>query len=366
VEEFDVRLESVTKKFGEATAVDSITLNIKKGEFLTLLGGSGCGKTTTLRMVAGFLIPDVGEIYIGNKKVTKTPPFKRNTGMVFQNYALFPHKTVFENVGFGLKLRRYSKIDIFEKGNKILDLVKLSGFGERYPSELSGGQKQRVALARSVIIEPDILLLDEPLGALDLKLREELQLEVKRIQRELKITTMYVTHDQTEALSMSDRIAVMKDGKILQLDSPYHLYEHPHSKYVANFVGKTNFIEVLIMDTINDGKTQTVKRIRQPQLEFLVQIKGFNKNFKKGDTAYLAFRPEHARLTEQKEAPNIQRGRIEKVKYSGNNNLIFIDVGEESPIVVEIQSVEILKEYNVGEEIKLTCPADKCFLLKKE
>jgi ABC-type Fe3+/spermidine/putrescine transport system ATPase subunit len=364
LEDFDVRLESVTKRFGDVIAVNDITLNIKKGEFLTLLGGSGCGKTTTLRMVAGFLIPDKGEIFIGNQKVTKTPPFKRNTGMVFQNYALFPHKTVFENVGFGLKLRKFSKREIRERVNKILDLVKLSDFGGRYPNELSGGQKQRVALARAVTIEPDILLLDEPLGALDLKLREELQLEVKRIQRELMITTLYVTHDQTEALSMSDRIAVMKDGKILQLDSPYNLYEHPHSKYVANFVGKTNFIEAKIVSLVDNGKLFKVHRVRESQTEFLVRRRTTDTDIREGDHAYLSFRPEHV-LLGFRGAVNRYKGRIEKIRYSGNSTLLFLDIGEESSIIMELQAGDVLKGYSVDEEIEATFSPDRCFLLRK-
>jgi ABC-type Fe3+/spermidine/putrescine transport system ATPase subunit len=246
-----------------------------------------------------------------------------------------------------------------------MDLVQLPGFEARYPHELSGGQKQRVALARAVIIEPDVLLLDEPLGALDLKLREELQLEVKRIQSELGITTLYVTHDQTEALSMSDRIAVMKDGKILQIDTPYHLYEHPHSRYVANFVGKTNLIEVNVAQATDDKKQWKARRIREPQTEMLVVPRKSDVDFKEGEKVYLAFRPEHGFL-DKKDAKNSQKGRIEKIKYSGNSTLFFIEIGEEAPLVVEVQAGDITKEYHIGREVEVSCSPDKCFLLKKD
>ncbi len=234
------------KRYGGTVAVRGVDLTVAPGEFVTLLGPSGCGKTTCLRMVAGFVAPDSGRILMAGRDVTAAPPYRRNTGMVFQSYALFPHKTVAANVAFGMKVRRVGRAEMVERTREALRLVHLEQLADRYPSELSGGQKQRVALARAVVIRPQVLLLDEPLGALDLKLREELQVEIKRVQSTLDITTLFVTHDQGEALGMSDRVAVMRDGEIVQIDAPHALYERPNSRYVANFVGRTNLIEVVV------------------------------------------------------------------------------------------------------------------------
>ena len=241
-----VVLDEVHKVYGDTVAVRSVDLQVAPGEFVTLLGPSGCGKTTCLRMVAGFVEPTAGRIMMAGRDVTHVPPHRRDTGMVFQSYALFPHKTVAANVAFGMRVRGVSRSETDERTREALRLVRLEQLAHRYPSELSGGQKQRVALARAVVIRPQVLLLDEPLGALDLKLREELQVEIKRVQSTLGITTMFVTHDQGEALGMSDRVAVMRDGEIVQIDTPNELYERPNSKYVANFVGRTNLIEVLV------------------------------------------------------------------------------------------------------------------------
>ena len=224
-------------RYGDQPAVRGVDLIVRPGEFVTLLGPSGCGKTTCLRMVAGFVAPSRGRIIMGGRDITALPPYRRNTGMVFQSYALFPHKTVAENIAFGLRVRRLSRAEREARIAEALRLVHLEQFAARYPAQLSGGQRQRVALARAIVIRPDVLLLDEPLAALDLKLREELQVEIKRVQSALKITTLFVTHDQGEALSMSDRVAVMQDGRIIQIDTPEALYERPNSRYVANFVG---------------------------------------------------------------------------------------------------------------------------------
>jgi ABC-type Fe3+/spermidine/putrescine transport system ATPase subunit len=227
----DVLLEQVRKSYGAVVAVRSLDLRVAPGEFVTLLGPSGCGKTTCLRMVAGFVGPDAGRILLGGQDVTHVPPYRRNTGMVFQSYALFPHRTVAANIAFGMQMRGVTRGDADRRTREALRLVQLDQLADRYPAELSGGQKQRVALARAVVIRPEVLLLDEPLGALDLKLREELQVEIKRVQSELGITTLFVTHDQGEALGMSDRVAVMRDGKIVQIDTPSALYERPNSTY---------------------------------------------------------------------------------------------------------------------------------------
>jgi ABC-type Fe3+/spermidine/putrescine transport system ATPase subunit len=240
----DVELRGVTKRFDDVVAVDSIDLAVEHGEFLSLLGPSGCGKTTTLRLIAGFERPDEGEILTGGVDVRALPPYKRDVNTVFQSYALFPHMTVLANVAYGLKNRRVRRAERRRRALETLELVHLAGFADRKPRQLSGGQQQRVALARALVMEPRVLLLDEPLGALDLKVRKALQIELKRIQQEVGITFVYVTHDQEEALAMSDRVAVMNLGRIEQLGPPRDVYDRPATHFVADFIGETNFFEV--------------------------------------------------------------------------------------------------------------------------
>ena len=237
-----VTISGVTKRFGDFTALHALDLEIREGEFLTLLGPSGCGKTTTLRLVAGFIQPTSGTIYLGDDDVTGVAPQHRRIGMVFQDYALFPHMTVRENIAFGLEERRYEKHRIPERVDELLELIRLPDMGDRYPAEVSGGQRQRIAVARAVAYPPRVLLMDEPLGALDLKLREAMQIEIRRIQQELSITTIYVTHDQTEAMNMSDRIVVMNEGVIEQLGTAEEIYRRPASRFVADFVGQINLL----------------------------------------------------------------------------------------------------------------------------
>ena len=233
-----IQLVAINKSFKEHKAVDNISIVIKEGEFLTLLGPSGCGKTTTLRMIAGFEEPTSGEILLDGIDVSRKNPYERNLNTVFQNYALFPNMNVYNNIAFGLKIKKLSKKTIKEKVTKVLAIVQLEDFGDRYPSQLSGGQKQRVAIARAIVNSPKVLLLDEPLGALDLKLRKQMQFDLKHLQKELGITFIYVTHDQEEALTMSDRIAVMNKGKIEQIGTPDEIYNKPKTKFVANFIGE--------------------------------------------------------------------------------------------------------------------------------
>jgi spermidine/putrescine transport system ATP-binding protein len=244
VEGYDVELRGVTKRFDDVVAVDDIDLTVPHGEFLSLLGPSGCGKTTTLRLVAGFEQPDEGEIRIGGADVAGLPPYKRDVNTVFQSYALFPHMSVLDNVAYGLKQRGLAKGERAAKARRALELVQLPQLAERKPKQLSGGQQQRVALARALVMEPKVLLLDEPLGALDLKVRKQLQIELKRIQERVGITFVYVTHDQEEALAMSDRVAVMNAGRIEQLGRPREIYDAPATPFVADFIGETNFIRV--------------------------------------------------------------------------------------------------------------------------
>jgi spermidine/putrescine ABC transporter ATP-binding subunit len=243
-----VVLEKLRKSFGQVTAVDDVSFAIEPGEFITLLGPSGSGKTTMLMMIAGFEHPTGGEIYIDGRPIVGVPPYRRGIGMVFQNYALFPHLTVAENVGFALKQRRVAKPEIAGRLAETLDIVRLRGYEARYPRQLSGGQQQRVALARAIIFHPRVLLMDEPLSALDKQLREQLQLEMKRLHQQLGITFIYVTHDQREALIMSDRIAVMNQGRIEQVGSPSELYDRPATRFVAGFIGESNFLEGEVAD----------------------------------------------------------------------------------------------------------------------
>jgi spermidine/putrescine transport system ATP-binding protein len=248
---YDVEFRAVTKRFGDLTAVNSVSFQVRQGEFLSLLGPSGCGKTTSLRMIAGFEQPDEGEILIGGVDAVGTPPYRRDVNTVFQQYALFPHMTILDNVAYGMKQKRVGKGDRYQRAREALELVRLTGREKHKPSMLSGGQQQRVALARALVNHPRVLLLDEPLGALDLKLRKEMQIELTRIQGEVGITFIYVTHDQGEALSMSDRIAVMSDGVIEQLDTPAEIYDRPRTAFVADFIGEMNFLEGTVTEAAN-------------------------------------------------------------------------------------------------------------------
>jgi putative spermidine/putrescine transport system ATP-binding protein len=237
-----VRLEGLTKRFGSTVAVDDVSLEIGEGELVALLGPSGCGKTTTLRMIAGFVEPDRGRILIGEREVTRLPPYRRDAGMVFQGYALFPHLTVARNVSFGLEMRRVARAEAIARVNEALRLVRLEGLAERMPRELSGGQQQRVALARALVINPSVFLLDEPLSNLDAKLRHEVRLEIRQLQQRLGLTTIFVTHDQEEALTIADRLVLMKGGAVQQIGAPGELYDKPANLFVADFIGKSNFL----------------------------------------------------------------------------------------------------------------------------
>ena len=284
-----LELVEVSKAFGPVIAVDGVSLAVPPGEFLTLLGPSGSGKTTTLMMIAGFESATAGEILLGGRPLTRVPPYRRNLGMVFQHYALFPHMTVHDNVAFPLRTRGVTMAETDRRVEEALDRVHLPGYGARFPAQLSGGQQQRVALARALVYRPPGLLMDEPLGALDKKLREQMQLEIKHIQRELQLTVIYVTHDQEEALTMSDRIAVMRHGRVVQLGPPEDLYERPADQFVADFIGQSNFLEV------------TVRRV-QDGIASAVTDEGLNVSLPVGEAGAegtrvtLALRPERLRL----------------------------------------------------------------------
>ena len=284
-----IALDGVTKRFGGAAAVDSVTLTIEEGEFFSLLGPSGCGKTTTLRMVAGFVEPDAGSIELDGKDVTSVPANRRPVNMVFQQYALFPHMSIYDNVAFGLKMKRVPRAAHRERVHEMLRVVELEGFESRRIRQLSGGQQQRVALARALVNRPAALLLDEPLGALDVKLRKQMQLELKRIQTELGTTFVYVTHDQDEALAMSDRIAVMNGGRVEQIGTPREMYEQPQTAFVADFIGSLNVFEVTVSDLTGGS---AVAKLGERQ-QVIVHAGGAPKA---GDRIRVAMRPERVRI----------------------------------------------------------------------
>ena len=331
-----VTLRGAVKHYGEVVALDTFDLEVQEGEFLTLLGPSGCGKTTTLRLVAGFIDPTAGQILIDGEDVTGLPPQKRQIGMVFQDYALFPHLTIGENVGFGLKERGAPKAHILERVSELLELVRLPGVEERYPVELSGGQQQRVALARAVAFPPRVLLMDEPLGALDLKLREAMQYELRRIQQELKITTIYVTHDQHEAMTMSDRIAVMNLGNLIQLDNANDIYTRPKTKFVADFVGKINFLPGQMAG--EDGEWAKVdvanSSIRVPKAA------GANIN---GEVT-VALRPEHLLIgasgSNGSNAHNAIQGKITDRIFAGNLLHVSVEVADGNVLMIEAKPTD--------------------------
>ena len=283
-----VEIEHVNKIYGDNHVVKDLNLEVMEGEFLTLLGSSGCGKTTTLRMIAGFEEPSSGTIRVQGESIEEKEPYERDVNTVFQSYALFPHKTIYDNIAYGLKMKKTPKAEIKERVTEMMDLVQLGGFEKRYPSQLSGGQKQRVAIARALINRPKVLLLDEPLGALDLKLRKQMQLELKRLQKKLNITFIYVTHDQEEALTMSDRIAIMHDGVLDQLGTPSEIYEQPKTKFVATFIGETNIFDGSITKKSDDILTVMIEN-------GIVTAKG--KDFSLGEFATVSVRPEKMKFS---------------------------------------------------------------------
>jgi putative spermidine/putrescine transport system ATP-binding protein len=306
----DVAIDSITVAYGNTMPVENLSLNVAQGEFLSLLGPSGCGKTTTLRSVAGFIRPGRGEIRVGGKSVNGVPPNKRNMGMVYQDYALFPHMTIAQNVAFGMKMRGASKSDIAARVQEMLALLQLSGMGGRYPSQLSGGQQQRIALARALVINPAVLLLDEPMAALDKQLRADMQFELRALQRRFGITTIFVTHDQEEALSLSDRIAVMQGGRILQVDSPKAVYDFPSTRFVAEFIGTANLFPGEVIGL--DGDRTVVRLEGVPELQ---RVRGQHRN----GPIELMLRPERLQLVPAvSDTRNTLSGRVRNAVFVGN------------------------------------------------
>jgi spermidine/putrescine ABC transporter ATP-binding subunit len=318
-QDFAVRLDGVSKRFGSSVALDDAWLKIERGEFMTLLGPSGCGKTTLLNLVAGFLTPEKGEIFIDGALVTDVPTFERQTGIVFQNYALFPHMTVFNNVAYGLKARGTPKDEIKKRVTEALAMMRLAGYEDRKPRQLSGGQQQRVALARALVIQPKVLLLDEPFSALDKNLRASMQVEVKEIQRRLGVTTIFVTHDQSEALSMSDRVAVMSGGRICQIDTPERLYRRPADRFVASFIGEGSLLRARLERI--DGATALVTLGRAAITVPAEPLAGAAV----GATVDLFVRPEHLRASDGADAID---GIVAASIYQGDH----VDLYVETPV----------------------------------
>jgi spermidine/putrescine transport system ATP-binding protein len=327
-------LVGVAKKFQDIVAVDQLNLSVSKGEFFAFLGPSGCGKTTTLRMIAGLEAPDAGEIYIGGECVNDLPPYERNVSTVFQRLALFPHLTVDENLAFGLKIQRRPREVIRKKVAEMLELVRLPGLERRYPDQLSGGQQQRVALARSLVLAPEVLLLDEPLAALDRKLRKEMQVELRRIQREVGITFIYVTHDQKEAISMSDRIAVMNDGRLIQMGTPREIYERPRTRFVADFMGFSNiFSGSVVAVNARDAEVQIRNGLKiyiEPQ-----------DGLKSGTELSFSIRPEAVQVfgkETRRSLDNCISGRVEEAVYLGDFTELVITLPQGLKITAHLHN----------------------------
>lgn len=347
---FAVELENVSKQFGSVTAVDQISLQIREGEFFSLLGPSGCGKTTTLRMIAGFELPSSGEIYIGGDPQGYLPAYRRPVNTVFQHYALFPHLTVYQNIAFGLEMQKVPKDEIHKRVMLSLEMVHLPRMEKRYPKQLSGGQQQRVALARALVNQPKVLLLDEPLGALDLKLRKAMQVELKNLQHQVGITFIYVTHDQEEALTMSDRIAVMHGGKVLQVGSPQQIYEAPRRLFVADFIGETNLLP---------GK------LNQPQAPAQILLAGgtlaevgwTQEGLNPGEAVSLSIRPEKISL-HPLNAPALPQTTalpaiVQQVIYVGTDTRYILSIGDDQTLTARQQnSLNGSAVYQVGDRVQ--------------
>jgi spermidine/putrescine transport system ATP-binding protein len=375
--DFAVEFHDVTKIFptpegSTVTAVDHVTLNIKHGEFFSLLGPSGCGKTTSLRMMAGFEWPTNGEVMIDGVVMGHRPPFQRPVNTVFQSYALFQHMTVFQNIAFGLEMEKESKAEITRRVGEALEMVKLSDMGRRKPKQLSGGQQQRVALARALVKRPQVLLLDEPLGALDLKLRKEMQLELKALQEQVGITFIYVTHDQEEALTMSNRIAVMSKGRALQIGGSVEIYERPNCRFVADFIGETNFLSGTIK-TLTDGQASVL-------IDSLNQvITGIRQgDFSIGQKVAISIRPEKMRLADDdgsevgnlRGTENLLRGRVVTTAYIGSDTRVVLDLGSDLRMRAwEQNAVSTLDPeayYSSGDPVRIYAPIENTLVLPED
>ena len=362
----NVTLINLTKRFksldgsGEVLAVDDVNLEVKTGELVTILGPSGCGKTTTLRMIAGFEYPTSGSILIGDKDVAKIPPNKRGLSMVFQSYALFPHLTIYENVAYGLRVQKLPANEIRERTERALDLMQLTTMAKRYPSQVSGGQQQRIALARAIVIEPSVLLFDEPLSNLDAKLREYMRDELRKLQKRLGITSLYVTHDQSEAMAISDRVVIMKEGRIRQVGTPREIYAFPQSRFVADFMGKANFLEVEVLGTNGESA-----RIDIGGKTFIVPRAGRVRP--NSGSALLVVRPEALRLISLANVENEipLRGCVDRFTYFGN--IARYEVATENgPLLIESYNPEASSIFEEGDNVGVLIDFESVRLLPPE
>jgi putative spermidine/putrescine transport system ATP-binding protein len=344
---------SITKRYGSKTVLDSLVLEIRGREFVTFLGPSGCGKSTALGIIAGLVAPSEGAIWLDNQRIDHLLPEKRGFGMVFQNYALFPHLTVFDNVAFGLSLQRRPVIEIRERVATMLGLVRLSGYQDRYPGQLSGGQQQRVAIARALVLHPRLMLFDEPLSNLDAKLRVEMRAEIKQLHAKLGLTSIYVTHDQAEALSLSDRIVVLRDGVLMQEGTPEEIHDRPKNAFVADFMGFRNFFDVQLGHPAGgfvEGTTKGIK-LRARSLDGIVG----------GSDAIMAIRPEDIRIGKSTDGTNTLRGKVELIEYLGRE--------QEAAVMIDGQTriwLRTPEKVSLGEIIELILPAEKLVLLPRE
>ena len=357
-----IRLDGVSRRFDEVAAVNGVSLEIAAGEFFSLLGPSGCGKTTTLRMIAGFEEPDEGRVFLDGEDVTTVSPKKRNVNMVFQDYALFPHMTVSDNVGFGLRLKHVPREEIAARTSEMLDIVRLGGHADRRPGELSGGQRQRVALARALVNRPAALLLDEPLGALDLKLRREMQLELKRIQKSTGTTFVYVTHDQEEALTMSDRIAVMNRGVIEQVDDPETVYERPTTTFVAGFIGVSNLMPGEVT-SVNGSSAQL-------RLDAGVDVRTEGGGSSVGERCHAVVRPEKLDIHPAGETidgrPSVQ-GSIESSVYLGTATQVVVRLGDGTAMTVLVPNADTEARRRLpgpGDDVLLTWSSENIHMVR--
>jgi len=358
-DEYAVELRDVVKRFNVVTAVNHVSLQIKDGEFFSLLGPSGCGKTTTLRLIAGFEMPTSGEILIGGEPQGYLPAYQRPVNTVFQHYALFPHMSVFKNVAFGLEMKKVSREETRRRVMEVLDMVHLKDMANRRPKQLSGGQQQRIALARALVNQPKVLLLDEPLGALDLKLRKAMQVELKALQLRVGITFIYVTHDQEEALTMSDRIAVMDQGQLLQVDTAQNVYETPHTRFVSDFIGETNYLDGHVTEVSGNHYQVLV----DPDMRIWTTT---IHDLRLGQQVSVAIRPEKMYVNiEQREDYNTLTGRVQNIVYTGAATTLHIELPGGNTIMARQQNVDakLIVKAHIGDQVALSWPieASKAF-----
>lgn len=355
-----VELKNIRKSFGAVTAVKDVDVTFEEGSFTTLLGPSGCGKTTILRMVSGLEAPSSGDILVGGARVNDVPIHKRNLGLVFQNYALFPHRTIGQNIAFGLKYRGVSRSDAAAKVKEALDIVRLPGVEDRYPTQLSGGQQQRIALARAIVIEPDVLLLDEPLSALDANLREDMRVELKAIQHRIGVTTIFVTHDQSEALAMSDKIIVMSAGNVQQVGPPEEVYNNPANEFVANFLGASNILDVVVT-----GSDSATIALETPHFGTIPLPRSRAVNLGSAKTGRLVVRAEKLRLLSPDDPGSgvSASGVVEAVDYQGQIARYFVRVGG-----VQLEAMNMIegRPFGAGDQVKVAINPNDCSVLPAE